>query len=103
MYKICFQHSVVSQKKKEVPCPEKAPSLEVPKANKHPSAKSNHCGKCALWKIIYRMQFVTLGNVATKADRFCAGRKTVPDNASLFTHKNGNAISVTQRKPRRPL
>ena len=51
------------------------------------------------WRVVYRI------GVHTIPDSFCAGTKTIPDGASVYTHKNRDfgAISVTERSCATPI
>ena len=51
------------------------------------------------WRDAYRV------GVHTIPDSFCAGTKTIPDRASVYTHKNRDfgAISVTERSCATPI
>ena len=51
------------------------------------------------WRDAYRI------GVHTIPDSFCAGTKTIPDRASVYTHKNRDfgAISVTERSCATPI
>ena len=58
------------------------------------SATERSCASRSLkWRDAYRI------GVHTIPDSFCAGTKTIPDRASVYTHKNRDfgAISVTEQ------
>ena len=65
------------------------------------SVTERSCPRQSLkWRVTYRKGVYTI-----LPDSFCAGKKTIPDRASVYTHKNRDfgAISVTERSCATPI
>ena len=65
----------------------------------------NSCWDRLLKSVIIFIFYWVLDYVYTVLDSFCAGTKTIPDRASVYTHKNRDfgAISVTERSCATPI